>query len=60
MNEIKQQVKKVGKYFVENFSVVEDDELFENEELMDIFELLSCILKLFDVIYERVFVNGNV
>lgn len=60
MNEIKQQVKIVGKYFVENFSVVEDDELFENEELMDIFELLSCILKLFDVIYERVFVNGNV
>lgn len=33
MNEIKQQVKKAGKYPVENFSAAEDDEPFENGEI---------------------------
>lgn len=56
MNEIKQQVKKAGKYPVENFSAAEDDEPFENEELMDILELLSRIS---DATYERVSANEN-
>lgn len=59
MNEIKQQVKKAGKYPVENFSAAEDDEPFENEELMDILELLRRISKLSDATYERVSANGN-
>lgn len=61
--------KKVGMYFVENFNVEEDDDLFEGEELMDIFELLSYIflgldmlvfddeVEVFELLVDIIFLN---